>query len=70
MSEARGREIRIVLPEELFNLFLPGETQKHLWRAKKEVLLALRSLIDARIEAIEKKEEKGTEEKKKKIDIE
>jgi len=69
MAEARGKEIRIVLPEELFNLFLPGETQKHLLRAKKEFLLALRSLIDARIEAIEKKEEKGTEEKKKKIEV-
>ncbi len=70
MSEAKGREIRIVLPDELFNLFLPAETKKHLLRAKKEILLALRSLIDARIEALEKREEKGAEEKKKKIDVE
>ncbi|MCX7974956.1 MAG: hypothetical protein N3B16_10745 [Candidatus Aminicenantes bacterium] len=70
MAEARGKEIRLVLPEELFNLFLPEETQKHLLKAKKEILLAFRSLIDAKIEALEKREEKLTEEKKKKIEVE
>lgn len=70
MPEAKGKEIRIVLPEELFNLFLPAETHKHLMRAKKEILLALRSFIDARIEALEKREERVTEEKKKKIEVE
>ncbi len=69
MAEAKVKEIRITLPEELFNLFLPGETQQHLLRAKKELLLALRALIDARVEALEKKEEKG-EAKKKKIPVE
>lgn len=69
MAEAKVREIRITLPEELFNLFLPGEAHQHLLRAKREVLLALRSLIDARIEVLEKKEEKR-EEKKKKITVE
>jgi hypothetical protein len=69
MAEAKVKEIRITLPEELFNLFLPGETQQHLLRAKKELLLALRALIDARVEALEKKEEKS-EAKKKKIPVE
>lgn len=69
MAEAKAREIKITLPEELFSLFLPGEAHQHLLRAKKEVLLALRSLIDARIEALEKKEEKR-EEKKNKITVE
>ncbi len=69
MGEAKVREIKITLPEELFNLFLPSEAHTHLIRAKKELLLALRALINARIEMLEKKEEKK-EEKKKKIPVE
>jgi hypothetical protein len=55
MAEGKTREIRIVIPEELFALLVPGEAQRHLLNAKKELLLAVRSLIDARIEFLEKK---------------
>lgn len=45
----------------------------HIINAKKEMLFALRSLIDARVQALEKMEEKsrqtGKTEKKKKIKI-
>lgn len=69
MTEAKTREIKITLPEELFTLFLPEKSLEHLVSAKKEVLLAIRSLIDARIEALEKKEGKKPEAKRKiKID--
>ena len=69
MSEAKTKEIKICIPEELFSLFLPEKTFDHILKAKKEVLLAFRSLIDAKIEALEKKEEKKTEKRKKiKID--
>ncbi len=59
------REIRIILPEELFNLLIPQETHEHLSKARKEVLLALRSIIDARIAAMEKKEAGRTAAKRK-----
>jgi hypothetical protein len=68
MSEAKTREIRISIPEELFSFFLPEKTLHHFFNAHKEMLLALRCLIDAKIEALEKKEEK-TATKKKKIKI-
>ena len=65
MSEGKTKEIRICIPEELFSFFLPEETAGHLLKAKKEMLLAFRSLIDAKIEALEKKKVKKTERKKK-----
>ena len=69
MSEAKTKEIRISIPEELFSLFVPQKTLHHFFNARKEMLLALRSLIDAKIEVLEKKEEKTTTKKKKiKID--
>ena len=69
MSEAKTREIRISIPEELFSLFIPEKTLHHFFNARREMLLALRSLIDAKIEALEKREERKTTKKKKiKID--
>ncbi len=65
MAANNTREIRITLPQELFDLLVPQETHQHLARAKKEVLLALRSLIDARIEMIEKRESRRDAAKKK-----
>jgi hypothetical protein len=65
MPPDKTREIKISLPEELFSLFLPLQAQEHLVRAKKEVLLALRSLIDARLESLENKESRRSEPKKK-----
>ena len=74
MGEEKSREIRITLPEELFAVFFPAKAIGHVVKAKKEMLLAIRSLIDARIETLEKMEKKGAQkkknEKKKKIDIE
>jgi hypothetical protein len=69
MAEDKNREIRISLPEELFAFLMPQETQQHLWRARKEILLALRAMIDARIEMIERKES-GRAAAKKKIKVE
>jgi len=74
LSEERTREIRISLPEELFSIFFPRSAIGHVINARKEMLLAVRSYIDARIEMLEKMEKKtstkkGTE-KKKKITIE
>ena len=69
MAAEKMREIKIAIPEELFRVFIPAKTQDHLLNAKKELLLAIRSLIDARIESLEKKEgQKG--ETKKKIRVE
>ncbi len=69
MSAEKTREIKISLPEELFTLCLPLQAQEHLLKAKREVLLALRSLIDARLESLEKEEGRRAAPKKKiKID--
>ncbi len=65
MAADRMREIRLSIPEDLFNLWLPQPTQQHLWKARKEILLAIRSLIDSRIELIEKKEARKAEPRKK-----
>jgi cellulose biosynthesis protein BcsQ len=61
----KTREIKIAVPEELFSLFLPPQAQEHLLKARKEVLLALRSLIDSRLEALEKRSARKPEPKRK-----
>lgn len=69
MSEEKMREIKISVPEEFFSLVFPEKAFGHMLKAKKEMLLALRSLIDFKIEALEKKEVKTTAKGKKiKID--
>jgi len=65
MAAEKMREIKICIPEELFTLFLPLQTQEHLLKAKKEVLLALRSLIDARLETLENRVARKAEPKRK-----
>jgi len=46
-----------------------GKTREIFSKARKEILLAFRSIIDARIEALEKREKKkGVKKKKIKID--
>lgn len=67
MAEEKTREIKITIPvpDELLSLILPGMVYEHLLKAKKETLLALRSLIDSKIEALEKREVKKTAAKKK-----
>jgi hypothetical protein len=61
----KTKEIRISIPEDLFSLFIPEKTVGHLMNARKELLLSLRSLIDAKIEAMEKIEKKRATTKKK-----
>lgn len=68
MIEEKNREIRISIPEDIFSFFFPEKTVDHVFKAQKEVLLALRSLIDAKIEALDKRGEK-TKAKRKKIKI-
>ena len=65
MAAEKMREIKISIPEELFTLFLPLQAQEHLLKAKKEVLLAFRSLIDARLETLEKRVARKAEPKRK-----
>lgn len=65
MAEGKTREIKIIIPEDLFSLFLPEKAMGHVLKARKEILLAFRSLIDAKIESLEKKEERKVQKKKK-----
>jgi len=48
--------------------WLPQETRSHVYEARKEMLLALRTLIDRAIEHVEEKE-KAPGEGRTKIDI-
>lgn len=69
MSDDKTREIRISIPEELFTVIFPGETVEHMIKAKKEFLLALRSMIDHKIESLEKKgQTKSAKGKKIKVE--
>jgi hypothetical protein len=70
MAEDKTKEIRISIPEDLFSILIPEKTATHLMNARKEMLLSLRSLIDARIEAMEKFEKKRATKTKRKIKIE
>jgi len=70
MAEEKTKEIRICIPEDLFSILIPEKTATHLMNARKEMLLSLRSLIDARIEAMDKFEKKRATKIKKKIKIE
>lgn len=74
MSDERTREIRISLPEELFSILFPEKAIGHVVTAKKEMLMAVRSLIDARIEVLEKMQTKAAKKnktpEKKKIKVE
>jgi hypothetical protein len=67
MAEEKMREIKISLPipEDWLPLFVPSAARGHIIRAKKEVLLALRALLDSRIEALDRQEQKKPEAKKK-----
>ena len=58
MAEEKNKEIRISIPEDLFSILIPEKTATHLMNARKEMLLSLRSLIDARIEASEARAER------------
>jgi len=69
MSGEKTKEIKISIPEELISIVFPEETVDHMIKAKKEILLALRSMIDHKIESLEKKGEKKSA-KGKKIKIE
>ncbi|HOI44688.1 MAG TPA: hypothetical protein PLX50_03645 [Candidatus Aminicenantes bacterium] len=64
-DKPRNIQITIPMPEELLSLFIPADAQAHLRGAKKEMLLALRSMIDARIEALERQGKKRARTAKK-----
>jgi len=54
--------------EDMFS-FVPDESKRHLRNARREILLALRSAIDKKIEELEKSE-KSSELKKVRIEKE
>lgn len=45
--------------------FFPPEFRQHMLSARKEFLLAVRSLIDARIESLERSQERASKRAKK-----
>ncbi|MHC4691209.1 MAG: hypothetical protein ACYS67_00615 [Planctomycetota bacterium] len=50
---------------DLFLDFVPQEAKKHLRAARKEKLLALRSLLDAKIKTLEEEGKKGKKKPQK-----
>jgi hypothetical protein len=70
MAPEGMKEIKILIPEELFALLVPAEAVGHARAARKELLLAARAIIDARIAALDRKTAKAGERSKRKIKIE
>lgn len=62
-----GEEFVLRLKKPLFSI-LPEATRGHLMIARKEALLALRSLLDTEIERVEKKE-KARAKKRTEIEV-
>lgn len=54
---------------DLFLDFMPEEAKKHLKAARKEKLLALRSLLDAKIRNLEEDEKKVGKRKPQKVKV-
>ena len=55
---------------DLFFDFVPADTKKHLRAVRREKLLALRSLLDAKIKDLEEEEKKATKRKPQKVKVE
>jgi hypothetical protein len=55
-TEHQDVVMRIPSPRRFLSAFLPDETVRHLYAARRERLLAVRSLIDAAIERIDQAE--------------
>lgn len=58
MAEAKKEICEICPLYRLLSRFAGSEAVDHLLRARKEVLLAVRSVLDARIDALERKRER------------
>lgn len=67
--EGRFDLLRVTLPLPRL-MFLPEETRDHLRAARRERILALRSLLDIAIQRLEKEPEKKPRRKAEKIDVE
>jgi hypothetical protein len=70
MAPEGMKEIKILIPEELFGLLFPAEALSHLRTAGKEVLLAARAVLEAKIAALERREAKSEKTARKKIKVE
>jgi hypothetical protein len=72
-----GRKVGIEnLEEELSKLedhmagMLPGDFVTHMRAAQKEMIMAMRSLLDAKLERIEAREKRRSARRPRKVDIE
>jgi hypothetical protein len=54
---------------DLFLDFVPEEAKRHLKAARKEKLLALRSILDARIKDLEQAESTGRRKRPQKVKV-
>ena len=54
---------------DLLNTLLPSETVEHLLVVRKEMLLALRSWLDANIQALEKEKQERSKSPLKKVEV-
>ncbi len=67
-GEERVREMKRIVREGARGLF-PPEFRRHMIAARKEMLLAVRSLVDSHLEALERAE-KETSKKAQKVTVE
>jgi hypothetical protein len=52
--------VRLPSPRRFLRAFLPEQAVQHLYAARREQLLALRSIVDAAIERVEEAEKETT----------
>jgi hypothetical protein len=65
-----GTELAMALDTMLPKGKMPEEAKEHAKAAKKEMLLMMRALIDAKLEGCEKETSKSSSDGLKKIDVE
>jgi hypothetical protein len=66
---SRDRIITVKVPEE-FSWFFSGKAMEHLMAAKKEVLLAMKCMIEHKLETMEKRAKKPGKVKALRIEVE
>lgn len=68
-DESTGKVIKLVIPEELSFLF-SEKVMGHLVTAKREFLMALKEIIEHKIELLDKRAKKADRVKGIKIEVE
>ena len=67
-----GKELILKVKSPMVSELIPEDVRQHYWKARKEMMMALRGILDKAIEKVDEKSKPKASRKKKKtkIDIE